>query len=108
MSRKTRNLIWSVPLVATLAIVGALALFVALTPNDASAQADHCPGETRYVYGRGVCRRHSGDGDPADVERADHRWLADALPDRSIHQRRQHLDRRCVRTLMTPAFSIRD
>ena len=44
MSRKTRNLIWSVPLVATLAIVGALALFVALTPNDASAQADTAPG----------------------------------------------------------------
>ena len=44
MSRKTRKLIWSVPLVATLAIVGALALFVALTPNDASAQADTAPG----------------------------------------------------------------
>ena len=38
MSRKTRNLIWSVPLVATLAIVGALALFITLAPNDASAQ----------------------------------------------------------------------
>ena len=39
MSRKTRNLIWSVPLVATLAIVGALAFFMTLTPNDASAQS---------------------------------------------------------------------
>ena len=38
MSRKTRKLIWSVPLVATLAIVGALAAFIALTPNDAAAQ----------------------------------------------------------------------
>ena len=38
MSRKTRQLIWSVPLVATLAIVGALAVFVALAPNDALAQ----------------------------------------------------------------------
>ena len=37
MSRKTRKLIWSVPLVATLAIVGALALFMTLTPNAALA-----------------------------------------------------------------------
>ena len=44
MSRKTRNLIWSVPLVATLAIVGALALFITLAPNDASAQANQAPG----------------------------------------------------------------
>ena len=39
MSRKTRKLIWSAPLVAVLAVVGALALFVALSPN--GAQADH-------------------------------------------------------------------
>ena len=45
MSRKTRNLIWSVPLVATLAIVGALALFITLAPNDASAQqGEEAPG----------------------------------------------------------------
>ena len=44
MSRKTRKLIWSVPLVATLAIVGALALFMTLAPNDASAQANTAPG----------------------------------------------------------------
>ena len=30
MSRKTRKLIWSAPLVAVLAVAGALALFVAL------------------------------------------------------------------------------
>ena len=40
MSRKTRKLIWSVPLVATLAIVGALALFMALQPNQAAAQTE--------------------------------------------------------------------
>ena len=39
MSRKTRKLIWSAPLVAVLAVAGALALFVALAPN--GAQADH-------------------------------------------------------------------
>ena len=38
MSRKTRKLIWSVPLVAVLAVAGALAIFVALSPNQASAQ----------------------------------------------------------------------
>ena len=33
MSRKTRKLIWSAPLVVVLAVAGALAMFVALTPN---------------------------------------------------------------------------
>ena len=37
MSRKTRKLIWSVPLVAVLAVVGALGIFVALSPNEAAA-----------------------------------------------------------------------
>ena len=92
MSRKTRNLIWSVPLVATLAIVGALALFVALTPNDASAQANAAPGRPGTLTAVAFA-----DGTPETeilltVERADQRRLADALPDRSIHQRRQHLD----------------
>ena len=45
MSRKTRKLIWSVPLVATLAIVGALAAFIALAPNEAAAQTEEAvPG----------------------------------------------------------------
>ena len=39
MSRKTRKLIWSAPLVAVLAVAGALALFVALVPS--GVQADH-------------------------------------------------------------------
>ena len=40
MSSKTRKLIWSVPLMATLAVVGALAVFVALgLPNANPAQA---------------------------------------------------------------------
>ena len=40
MSRKTRKLIWAAPLVAAFAVIGALALFMTLTPNDASAQAN--------------------------------------------------------------------
>ena len=39
MSRKTRKLIWSVPLIAAVAVIGALALLVTLEPN--AAQADH-------------------------------------------------------------------
>ena len=42
MSRKTRKLIWSAPLVAVLAVAGALALFVALVPN--GVQAHDVPG----------------------------------------------------------------
>ena len=37
MSRKTRKLIWSAPLVAVFAVVGALAIFAALGPGSASA-----------------------------------------------------------------------
>ena len=39
MSRKTRKLMWSVPLIAAVAVIGALALFMTLQPNGASAQA---------------------------------------------------------------------
>ena len=48
MSSKTRKLIWSVPLMATLAVVGALAVFVALgLPNAGPAQAqDAIPAPT--------------------------------------------------------------
>ena len=45
MKSKTRKLIWSVPLVATLAIVGALAAFVALgLPHANPVQAQAAPG----------------------------------------------------------------
>ena len=40
MSRKTRKLIWSAPLVAVLAVAGVLAMFAACSPTG-SAQADH-------------------------------------------------------------------
>ncbi|MCE2501835.1 MAG: fibronectin type III domain-containing protein [Dehalococcoidia bacterium] len=39
MSRKTRKLIWAVPLLAVFAVAGALAIFAAQTPQP--AQADH-------------------------------------------------------------------
>ncbi len=42
MKSKTRKLIWSAPLVAVLAVVGALAIFIALAPN--LAQAHDVPG----------------------------------------------------------------
>ena len=44
MSRKTRKLIWSAPLVAVLAVAGALALFVALAPDAAQAEHEALPG----------------------------------------------------------------
>ena len=44
MSRKTRKLIWSVPLVAVLAVAGVLAIFAALAPNGAQAQEVMVPG----------------------------------------------------------------
>ena len=44
MSRKTRKLIWSAPLVAVLAVAGALAVFVAITPGAALAEHEELPG----------------------------------------------------------------
>ena len=44
MSRKTRKLIWSAPLVAVLAVAGALAMFVALEPSGAQADHEELPG----------------------------------------------------------------
>ena len=52
MSRKTRKLIWSAPLVAVLAVAGALALFVALTPN--GAQAHDLPGPVSDLTAEGT------------------------------------------------------
>ena len=49
MSRKTRKLIWSAPLVAVLAVAGALAIFMTLTPNEASAQQMDLPGMVQDV-----------------------------------------------------------
>ena len=56
MSRKTRKLIWSAPLVAVLAVAGALAMFVALAPN--TAQADGAPGSVTGLNASDVGRHH--------------------------------------------------
>ena len=45
MSRKTRKLMWSVPLIAAVAVIGALAAFMTLQqPNEAEAQHMEVPG----------------------------------------------------------------
>ena len=54
MSRKTRKLIWSAPLVAVLAVAGALAIFVALGPG--SVFANPLPGAPSNL-GSGSCLR---------------------------------------------------
>ena len=56
MSRKTRKLIWSAPLVAVLAVAGALAMLVALAPN--TAQADGAPGSVTGLNASDVGRHH--------------------------------------------------
>lgn len=52
MSRKTRKLIWSAPLVAVLAVAGALAMFVMLAPN--GAQAHDLPGAVMNLKAEGI------------------------------------------------------
>ena len=54
MSRKTRKLIWSAPLVAVFAVAGALAVFIALTPNSALAQAEEVPGTPTNLAGQAL------------------------------------------------------
>lgn len=44
MSRKTRKLMWSVPLIAAVAVIGALAAFMTLTPNGTQAHDLAMPG----------------------------------------------------------------
>ena len=52
MSRKTRKLIWSAPLVAVLAVaVITLAIFVALSPNEVAAHEEAMHGAPGPVSG---------------------------------------------------------
>ena len=44
MRSKTKKLIWLMPVAAAFAVVGALAIFIALTPNEAAAQSVPAPG----------------------------------------------------------------
>ena len=49
MKSKTKKLIWSAPLVAVLAVAGALAIFMTQAPNEASAQQMDLPGMVQDV-----------------------------------------------------------
>ena len=49
MRTKARKLIWSAPLVAVFAVVGALALFATLAPDEAAAQTLAAPGQVQNV-----------------------------------------------------------
>ena len=65
MSRKTRKLIWSAPLVAVIAVVGALAIFMTAAPGDISAQTADVdyqagsPMDLTVVPGPGAAKRTS-------------------------------------------------
>ena len=56
MSRKTRKLMWSVPLIAAVAVIGALAAFMTLVPNPAAA--DGTPGPVTGLNASDVGRHH--------------------------------------------------
>ena len=56
MSRKTRKLMWSVPLIAAVAVIGALAAFMTLVPNP--AQADGAPGPVTGLMASDIGRHH--------------------------------------------------
>ena len=56
MSRKTRKLMWSVPLIAAVAVIGALAAFMTLAPNPAAA--DGAPGPVTGLNASDVGRHH--------------------------------------------------
>ena len=47
MSSKTRKLMWSMPLIAAVAVIGALAAFMTLTPNQTAAQTLATPGQVQ-------------------------------------------------------------
>ncbi len=56
MSRKTRKLMWSVPLIAAVAVIGALAAFMTLVPNPAAA--DGAPGPVTGLNASEIGRHH--------------------------------------------------
>ena len=81
MSRKTRKLIWSAPLVAALAVIGALALFVTLGPSQTEAQAEEVPGMPMNLTATALSPTNielswdpptDGDGGTPDGYRIDH------------------------------------
>ena len=87
MSRKTRKLIWSAPLVAVLAVAGALALFVALAPGAAQAEHEELPGPVTGLKADRGRAFHDG----TVLERPHHRRRCDPLPHRPV-RRHLHLE----------------
>lgn len=61
MSRKTRKLTWSAPLLAVLAVAGALAIFATQTPNVAFAVPPDAPTVLMATAGDGETPAASGD-----------------------------------------------
>ena len=80
MSRKTRKLIWSAPLVAVLAVAGALAIFVALSPQEAAAHEVTMHGAPGPVTGLTAepATGNDANGEPAGRTQIDLTWMAPA------------------------------
>ena len=80
MSRKTRKLIWSAPLVAVLAVAGALAIFAALSPQEATAHEAAMHGAPNPVSGlmATVATGNDAMGQPAGRTQINLTWMAPA------------------------------
>lgn len=80
MSRKTRKLIWSAPLVAVLAVVGALAIFAALAPDGAQAHEAAMHGPPGPVTGLTAMTATGSDanGEVAGRTQIDLTWMMPA------------------------------
>ncbi len=78
MSRKTRKLIWSAPLVAVLAVAGALAIFAALSPQEATAHEAVLHGAPNPVTGldASVATGNDANGQPAGRTQINLTWMA--------------------------------
>ena len=78
MSRKTRKLMWSVPLVAVLAVAGALAIFAALAPNEATAHEAAMHGPPGPVSGltANTATGNDANGQPAARTQIVLTWMA--------------------------------
>ena len=80
MSRKTRKLMWSVPLIAAVAVIGALAAYVMLAPGGALAHSGDSVSTAHQPPGPGdedrrydpLHRGRRSDVPAGDVERAHH------------------------------------
>ena len=85
MSRKTRKLIWSAPLVAVLAVAGVLALFVALEPG--SVFANPLPAAPSELGSGSRLRRRRADHPGAGLGRPGRRQRQ-RIPHRHVELRR--------------------